>query len=265
MGGTTSKNTLDVLNQIALDVAQSNTSRCVATATQQQIIEASNVAGDFILDGATLSQGVSINMDCLLRSDTQAKIQSEISTQIAQYADSQGQAMLSALGKTSAEAAANIKTLFSSSVKLDTLNESITKSLQVQTIRGVNIGGDMIVKNVTMSQTADVVAKALIQSSSYAEVINTVAQAIDQKSSAKEESPLQGLFDMISGGMWLVIGLVVAAAVVVVVFIRYFFNSGAATETIRVIDSKVPAAGVAGVARGPAGAPATGTPTAQAV
>lgn len=248
MGGTVSKNNLETLNQIAIDVTQQTTSRCVTTSTQQQLIEATNVAGDVVIEGSTLSQGSTIDMECLLSADTQSKIQSNIANEISQYADSQGQGMISALGSTKAEASANIKNMFESKVKLETLQESITKSMQVQAIRATNVGGNFVVRNVNMSQLASVVAKTIIKSTSYSDVINEIANKLDQKATAKEDSPLKPLTDMIGGVAgsitWIIIGVVAVAAVIVVVLIYYLFSSGVASEIV----AKAPIGGPAGMA-----------------
>ena len=236
MGGTSSKNYSSVLTDLATEVAQKNVSKCVTAATQQQLIEAKNIGGSVIIEGSSMSQGVSIDMTCLMSSSNQAKLQNDLANEIVQWASAESVAGLSALGSTNAEAVSNIRTRFQNSVDLETIQESLTQSLQLQAIRGIDIGGDFIIRDVSLDQTTEIAARTIIESTSYADVINSVANILEQKSEAKEENFLSPITDaasgIASGISWIIIGAIAAAALILTIFIRYFFKSGVAAQVV---------------------------------
>lgn len=226
MGGTQSKSSIDVLNSISSSVTQNIVKSCSTAATQNQLIQIQNVAGDVDLTGTSQKQGTSINSECLFSSNTQADLQNKLAQDLVNKADASGFPIVSALGSTKADAIINLKNQFSSSVNQSDLQQSITTSLQQQQISVANVGGNVIAKGINQDQTSEIVAKSIMQSSGYASVINDLAQKIDQKSTSSE-SIFGNFFSNISS--YFLIGMVVVGLIFFIIFMwimyKLFFSS----------------------------------------
>lgn len=229
MGGTESKSTVEILNSISIDVVQQAISRCVQSATQQQLISARNVAGDVTIEGTSMKQGSTVNMSCAMSASMQSDIQQKVANAIAQYAETEGVALLSALGSTRSEAATNIASIFSTRVEQTTLQENVQQTLNSQTIEATDIGGKLVIRNTTMEQTISMVADAIINSSGYSSAISEIANKIDQTTKAKETGPLDTFFSMVGGlfSSWvmMVVGIIVVAGLCFIFFAKYLFTT----------------------------------------
>lgn len=229
MGGTESKTTVNILTDICINVVQQNINNCVQAATQQQIIDASHASGDVVISGVNMTQGAYVNMDCVMTSTLQSSIQSDMANAIAQYAETQGIAVLSALGKTKSEAVTNIQQIFSANVTQTITQEAVMQSLQLQKIDASYSGRNVTITDVNMSQGLEMTAKAILQSAGYSKAISEVSNLIDQTAKAKEENPLQVFADMlkniVTSWIFLIVGLAVTGAVVAIFFFRYLFTT----------------------------------------
>lgn len=237
MGGTESKTTSAIVNEIAMDVAQESISRCIQSATQEQLIAIEGVSKDVVISGTKMRQGSSVNMQCVLSAEMQADIQSKIAQQIAQMAESKGIALLSALGRTKGEASTVIKQMFSASVKQSTVQETIMQTFQKQAITVANVGGKVVVKDTDMDQTLEMTAKAIISSSGYSKTISDIATAIDQSAATEETGPLDTLFSMIKGvassWIFMILGIVVVGGLVFIFFMKYLFTTDTGAALVK--------------------------------
>jgi len=225
MGGTTSKSTSDVLTELCINATQESVASCVQAATQEQRIAAQNIKGDVTISGTTMSQSMAVNMSCVLSADTQNTIQQNIANQIVQYAKSEGVALLSALGKSSSEAVANVKSIFTANVKQSNLSQNVQQNIQKQSIDVATIEGTVVIKDIDMVQTADVIAKAIVSSAGYSSAISTVANALDQKTETKEVGPLDSFFSLIgsvaSTWIYMIIGIVLIGGIIMIFFMTF--------------------------------------------
>lgn len=199
MGGTESKTTVDVLNEMSVDVAQKSVGRCTASTTQAQRIKFGYVGGDFVLKDTTMKQEAALNFKCAMSAAKQSEIQGEIANKIAQFAAAKGPAVLGALGSSTAHAAANIKNKFATTVNTSTLQESVTASRQLQEVGATHVAGDVVIANLDMEQGAKVVAEAIISDRQYQSVIQSAATAIDQRSKAVTTNPVADMIGAIGG------------------------------------------------------------------
>ena len=161
MGQGGSKTTSEVLTGIAVDVAQSSLTRCVQSATQSQLIAVKNVVGDVNISGIKFAQGAAIKMECVTNIETNSQIQETLSNEIAQWASSEGVAVLSALGGNVAMARSIVRGILTANVKMDTASESIMQAMQKQKLIVANVGGSVVISDISMSQGLDIGAKAL--------------------------------------------------------------------------------------------------------
>lgn len=228
MGGTQSVNTAEIITDIAVNATQRAINECVGSVSQQQIVQADYVAGTVDLSGVSFTQNASVNMQCALSARKQNEIQSAISSAIAQYAESRGVAVLSALGRTRSEAQTNIQNLFTANVTMEDVQTMTTIITQEQRVQFGTIEGDFIMRGATFEQSARIVAEAIVNTSQYNSVINTVSNAVDQVTQAEEENPLSFITDIFNnltqqgallvGAIIIVIILVIAAPIILVFY-----------------------------------------------
>jgi len=246
MGGTKSKTTNEVFTDIAFKVVQRGVSSCVQAATQSQVMEVKRTRGDVHIKGVDMRQSMSVDMKCALSSDMQSRVQAEIINQIQQYADAQGVALLSGLGSTKAEVESRIETIFDTYVEQETIQESVMQNLQEQRLSVEDTRGNVIISNVSMEQSAEIVAEAIMTAAGYSEAIAEIADIVDQTAKAKEEGPLDSLFKMIGGivnsWVFMIVGIVLVAALVIIFLFKYLFTTetGAAlvTGTMKIAEAK---------------------------
>ena len=229
MGGTQSKTTSEILTEIAINVTQENIARCIQAATQDQLIEVHRVAGDVTISGTTMEQGMSVDMQCTMSSEMQSDLQAKIAAAVSQYANAEGIALLSALGSTEATVENDIAGIFDAHVRQTNLQEAVQQSMQKQGVIVTDVGGNAVIRNVSMKQTMEVMAKAIITSSGYTSAIADISNKIDQSAKAKETGPLDSLFKMIgnitTGWFIMIIGIVLVGGLILIFFLKYLFTT----------------------------------------
>lgn len=214
MGGTSSKTTSQILHDIAVNATMNSVQSCATVASSNQMIALNNVKGNVTISGTTLTQGSSIDMSCVMHADKTADISNAVATAISQYADSQGQAVLSALGSTKAEATSNITNRFQNNINANTEVEVNNNISQNQSITADNIGGNVVIANVTLDQSARITAQALMQSTAFSSVINDSATKMDQSSKSKETTIIDTIVNGVKSFFNGVAGIITAGVVV---------------------------------------------------
>jgi len=233
MGGSSSKTTAELLNEVAITATQRTISSCVSHATQEQLLSVLNVSGNVTMTGITMSQGASVDMQCIMSAQMQSDIQSNIASEIAQFASSQSEAFIGVLGESEAEATVYVKNALSIGVVQEAIQSEFNSALQKQTANFINIDGNLVVSDVTIAQTMEMTARTLITGTSYSSVISDIAEKVDQETAATQTNPVSEWIDSIgsifSTWIWLIIGIALIGGVILIVFVVYFFKSGAAT------------------------------------
>lgn len=214
IGGTSSKTTAQILNDIAVNATMNSIQSCATVASSNQMIALNNIKGNVTITGTTLSQGSSIDMSCVMHADKTADISNSVASAISQYADSQGQAVLSALGSTKAEATTNISNRFQNNINANTELDVNNNISQNQSITAANVGGNVVIANVTLQQSSKIVAHSLMQSTAFASVINDSATKMDQSSKAKETTIIDSIVNGIKSFFTGIAGIITAGVVV---------------------------------------------------
>lgn len=199
MGGTQSKNTASVLNDIAVNVAMDSVMSCTVAATQSQLLELKNIEGDVTISGVSMLQGSSVDANCVMQADKQNEIASSIANALAQHAEAKGQAVVSALGNTKSQVVSNITNKLTNNINANTKVEFVTQIDQIQKVGVENVSGNVVIQNMSFEQSAQLVAKALMKTRAYSEVINETAAKIDQATKTEEENPIAGIIDSVGG------------------------------------------------------------------
>lgn len=223
--GSTATSRVNVLNNIAITAVQRTISDCVSSATQSQLISASYVAGDVDLSGLQMTQGATVQVNCIMQSSKQSEIRESIASAISQYAKTQGPAVLAALGGSESNARINISNKLATSIRQDDIQKAIASSVQEQKIQFGFIGGNFIMRGATLEQTAKVVAEGIVNSTQVSTVVKEIADTIDQTAEAKTGSPFADIFENLSSmGAMVVIFFIIVVAIIVLVPIMLLFG-----------------------------------------
>jgi hypothetical protein len=223
MGGVSSKTTVDVLNEICTQVTMDSMMDCSGVATQDQMVSFQNVKGDVNISNVNMTQGVAVDLNCVMSANKQSDIADKVAAAIAQNADSKGQAVLSLFGNTKADATSNVKNQLMSRISANTSQELTAQINQQQTIVAANVGGSVVMTNVSMDQSARLVASSLMKTATYSAVINDSASKMDQKASSEEKNPIAEMIKAV-GSIFsipvLILGGLVLGIVLVFVMIK---------------------------------------------
>lgn len=178
MGGIVSRSSVDVVNNIAVDVIQKSLSTCTSNITQEQVIRLRRVRGDVIFDGNFFTQNASLDTKCLLSSVKQAEILTGLTTAITNYAESRG--ILGLFGNNRSEAETNIRNQLRYSISQETVSEIIHTIRQTFHIDAVDIDGNFIFRNNNINQTAKLTAEAIVNDTQYGKNIANIGNKIQQ-------------------------------------------------------------------------------------
>lgn len=224
MGGSSSKSMVSVLNQISMDASMRTIQSCSTSATQDQLMEL-EAQGSIVISNVKLTQGVQVNSKCLAQTQKQIELKNDVATAITNFAEASGPAVLGALGASKSEAYANISNILNTNINMDTVQESVTASLQRQKVKAKSTEGRVIVSNLTMEQTAKVWAEAIVSDEQFAKSIVSLASKIDQGTKAETTDPIANLVGAVTKGLAgaamlpLIIGIVSIVIIIVLVLI----------------------------------------------
>ncbi len=244
--GTQSKTTTEVLNDMSTTAIMKSTMSCVAQATQNQMLLLGNVAGTVNLTNVNLEQASTVDVSCLMTAEKQNEMAQNVSATLQQYAESQGEAALSALGKTSADVMSALKNKITSNVDASTETAIRAALNQNQTVKVVNVGENVIAANLTMSQQASEVSKAVVDSKAYSDVINSVANTVDQAAATKEINPIASIWGTVIGGVSDIVSgpgfIIIAVVAIGIIGVLLFIRSGGSVSSLMPTSSASPVA-----------------------
>lgn len=230
MGTTASKSTSETLNDIAVEAVQRTVQNCTTTASQDQIMQVDYVMGNVDISGSTFTQGMTVDMQCMMSDTKQSEISNTLANAINQFADAKSKGLLVPPGGTEAETINDITNRIKTGLTQESIQNSMTDVSQSQKIQFGFIGKNFTAKNVSMTQTMDVIAKSIVQTAAVQAIINDVSNVVDQKSTSEstgaETAIAEGLFGMLGAWAYGVIGVVVIISLLLFGFMFYFFFGG---------------------------------------
>lgn len=200
MGGTVSKNISKSLNDICIESITSTILTCTTSSTQNQTLQFTNIKGDLTINSSDLSQGVSIDISCTLSASKTSEIANNLSSIINQAAEAIGSGIPSADSTSSiTESQLNnhIKNRLENISKTD-INTIIS---QQQSFIVDRVTGNINMSNVTMSQQATVIAKAILTSTDINNIITQIDDKITQTTSAVTKNPISDIVGSIGSAL----------------------------------------------------------------
>jgi len=223
--GSKATNTVSVLNSLAVTATQNTISSCVAASTQSELIAIGNVAGDVKITGVHLSQGSTVNTQCLFTASKTSEINDAVAEALSQQVAASGPAVLSMFGGSRASAKAHIVNQLRTTISQTDVQSAVAQSMQSQAVTIGTVGGNLVIKDVSLAQTAEAVARGIVNSTQMAQAINSVASTIDQAGTAKTQSPYADLLaSLANSSMWVIGGILIAIILVIAAPIILLFG-----------------------------------------
>jgi peptidyl-tRNA hydrolase len=218
MGGTESKATTNVVTEAVNKAVVRNIIDCKSNTTVKQQI---TVRGDGnIVRGVRQVQGVKLSLSCAQDAQSMARMQTDVQNAIKQAAESQGVALLGALGSTDSEVNNNIRQAVSNEVTQEAIQNIV---LQTNLDQGIDIDGNMnLIQDVDQSQLSDMVSRNAQKIINKMEAITSIANKVTQDTKTEQSDPITSVVSAIgnamtsiaSSSMWsIAITLIVIAAV----------------------------------------------------
>lgn len=231
--GQRSSSTAKAVSEVVATVTQSTVSRCTTIATQNQLIALGNVAGDVTISGVSMKQGTSINSSCLLSSNTQSELSQKISDQITQVAASKGTDILGLFGNISSSTNTQLTSHVAAAINMQSVLETTAAASNSQSITTGNVGGNLVLKDVTMDQTITMVVKAVQDAVMASSAVQEVIATIDQTSTSESVGILDGLF---SGYGMAIAASVVMCVICLIVMLLLVFRRGGSSAAAPAAD-----------------------------
>lgn len=197
MGGTQSSTTINQLSQQLTNVAMSTVQDCSSNISQDQTVTDVNT-GIWLWSTTKLEQTSEIRSECFSSSQKQAQLQNNIINSISQTATSEGVALLSAFGKTNAEANANLTNIIRNNITMSNIQKTYNAIKQKQSV-SFNNSGIMGFRQVDLTQGAKIFAAATLDEIDKAGVFNAIETKLNQNASAKSTNPLDFIADVFRG------------------------------------------------------------------
>lgn len=218
MGGTSSKNQVNVAVNESIAVINETTQDCRTFLSQDQTIDLQSCGGDIIISGVTLSQYNQLDSTCVQSAETQNDIEAEIETIMDQSAKAISSNLQ--LGSTEAENIGNLMEDLGVEVKNSFYQQCLTEGIQSQTLSanscdGLNeAGGNIVVTDVEFSQVQKGISNCIQDSTAVNKIKTDIFNEIDQDASAASIPALVWIIIVLIGFM-LIIFIAVAALRVV--------------------------------------------------
>lgn len=256
MGGTVSSSTSKTLNDLCTNSITSNIMKCIVSSKQDQLLQFSNIKGNLVVDSSNLSQIGTFDVSCILSASNTQTMSNDLANTIAQYAESNGQAALSALGNTKADVVNMLQNTIHNSIS--TLSSTDVTNMLEQNQKFIvdRITGNVLLKNVTLDQQANIISKTLLTSTAITNVIDSVSNKIDQTTKSTETNPISDVIKSIGTSIGSLFGspgftiVIIICLLVGCVVLYYYFEfrkqavnmaSNIATNTSHINISPVPA------------------------
>lgn len=227
MGGSKSKSVIDSVQEQITNVAMQVVQDCMVSSSQSQVVSSSN-AGWQLGSSIKVLQQTDVSSTCFQDTNKQASLQNQIQQIIKNTASAEGVGLTSVVGASTSSAEVKLRTIIQNNVNMSNIqkNYNIIKQDQQVTLTNTQ-SGVQFMSSVDISQGATVFAAATLKAVDSTGILNSLAVAIDQQSSAKTTNPLDFLANIIGSvtgaisTVWIVIGLALVAVFGIIVFVLF--------------------------------------------
>jgi len=183
MGASLSTN----VNKLATDAITRVASEIVQDSrihnSSSQIVSVTNVDGDVVVNGNTVTQRVNVNMSALFDAMASDEAQEKLATNVSQ----QAKALISGINLAQFSAATNImKTFINAVVDIsnDIRQHCLAANNQQQSIIVKNVHGSTAIHNNVLDQVTDIVEHCISHSVNQNEALQSIATTLQQAASS---------------------------------------------------------------------------------
>ena len=154
-----------------------NSSSCATTSVNNIDFNFGAVDGNLTIDGADLSQKINLNTSCLQSSVTNTQIQNDIKNSLTQS--------LAALNMNALSANTNVNTNnsinnFTNTFNINNVKTCLANSQNSTNIKSNSVGGNVTLKNITVSQVQDIVSNCIQKDDATTVLNNALQQEVGQ-------------------------------------------------------------------------------------
>ena len=220
MGASVSTNVAKVTVNAIAKVASEIIQKTTVSNNSTQIISVVDNAGDVVIDGNTMRQRASVNMQALFDVMATEEVQQKLAVEIAQEA----KAITSGLNLGQFSDASNtLDTLIAASIDVSSkIGQTCDLSTsQSQSIIVERVGGDTKITNNVLDQVTDLLQNCIVNAVSNNRAIQDVTAKLQQEASASSEGVSMRALALLLG--LLVGGPIVGGVVGGVYVLKYIF------------------------------------------
>lgn len=224
MGGSSSKSSSRINMSQAASMITDTIMNCKSNSV---IVQELNITGDYnVVSNAKQVQAFQLSSNCIQDMKNDVEFQQKVAQAVAQSAEAQGSAVLSALGASRADQESviqnDIKQLFQSNTMQDIVNT-------VNSTQGINVvGNHNIIKNFSQEQVATMVFDNVQTALNKMKSAQDMDAKLDGKASAKTTNPLSEIINSVFGGLQGLVKYWVFFAIAALLIIAFLFRNQAA-------------------------------------
>ncbi len=226
MGGTVSKDQTTIVKKIATDFLAQTITNCQSISANDIAIEAK--ANVVKIKDLKASQFATVKIDCAVTELTKSTVANDLADKIKQYAESKGQAIVSALGRTRSDVISDLKTDLTNafkSIQVTDIKASLTNTTKIT----ATASGDSSVfdlEDAKIDQGTSTVAKSIVSISNVTAALTKAAEELTQTTKSEEENPIAGIFkaigDMLTGPIVAALAVIVVLIILVIIVKKMF-------------------------------------------
>jgi len=225
MGGAESKATMDLINKKVTNICTKVAQECTLAVDQDQYIRNVNTGVTFF-GGTKLSQTADIDFSCLQTSNAINRLQTELTNELTQSADTSGQALWGAFSKDKSNAEVILRNIIQNNITTENLQKQY-QSLKQKQIAGLGNTGFTFGYQTEVAQSARLLSQSVMNILSQTGVLDKIASNVDNSSKTETKSPFSFINDIVGsvGGSAtnVIIGVI---AIILLVFVGFPMLSG---------------------------------------
>lgn len=217
MGGTTSKNEVDITNTSMINAVRSITNKCSSAINSNQVLDIVGNTGKVNTGDVNFNQAANVNFSCLQSNDTKTDLSNQIDNVVKQQSQSISQFFQ--LSSSKSENVTNLVNNLGISIENAFNNQCITTQSLYQTAQIRYNTGDVTTGNLNFKQSVDDVVNCVQNNKDVIDAKNALQNSLNQQSTAQTK----GLFDFLFGSWgWLIIVAIVIIILIIAGVAAFF-------------------------------------------
>lgn len=219
MGGTTSKSlsqkVIDTTVEKIKDISQS----CSVNVSSDQLFDISDIGGNLTINDLKLTQISTISISCMLSDDKLTRIVDQLKNSILTNVNNKS--TMSLIANSTASIENHVIDRFSTIDIAKLRNDVVANLANNQTVKIANVSGNVLIKNIDISQQAFAVVETIIQNAELSDFIKEIETVESNEAKNKEQSIIGEVFSGISENTNFFFMLLIGGCCLVALFMFY--------------------------------------------